>query len=315
MRPTLLLATLRRRARDHRICLRRRQSLRRHRGPVRPRDDAGADARRRHRLRRGRRRRPERDRRARRRSELRRLRRARQLEALRHEPLRRHADRRRPPRRPARRRARRRSRRRIELRPGRPMARALPVGRRPDERPARVAPHERRPLDRRRGDRLGRGREPPRAAGRGRQVARRQLHPLRRPEGALRPRLHRPLGPARLPRRRLRGPRHLGREPHRRRAERLCLERRRARRPDRLLQGARGRPRRALDVDPLRPRRRVLRPAHRRREHVDRGATSIRRIRLPSTTTCSSPTPSTTASRAACRSSRPRATPTSAWIA
>ena len=38
-------------------------------------------------------------------------------------------------------------------RPGRPMARALPVGRRPDERPVRVAPHDRRPLDRRRGDR------------------------------------------------------------------------------------------------------------------------------------------------------------------
>ena len=113
--------------------------------------------------------------------------------------------------------------------------------------------------------------EPPRAARRRRQVARRQLHPLRRPEGALRPRLHRPLGPARLPRRRLRGPRHLGREPHRRRAQRLCLERRRAGCQDRLLQGARGRTRRALDVDPLRSRRRVLRPAHRRREHVDRG--------------------------------------------
>ena len=39
------------------------------------------------------------------------------------------------------------------------------------------------------------------------------------------------------------------------------------------------------------------------------------RSRLRSTTTCSSPTPSTTASRAVCRSSRRRATPTSAWIA
>ena len=81
---------------------------------------------------------------------------------------------------------------------------------------------------------------------------------------------------------------------------------------DRLLQGARGRTRRPLDVDPLRSRRRVLRPAHRRREHVDRGlrrsvGSGFRR-RLPALHRRRR----TTASRAASRSSRPRATPTSA---
>ena len=234
--------------------------------------DAGADARGGHRGRRSRRRRPERDRRARGRARLGGLRLARRLEAARHGPLHRHALRLRPARRPAGRPARRRP--------------AAPTATTPDFDPwhalfqwdddrMNVQSAWRRTT----GDRsiavavldTRRRRRPPRAARHRRQEARRQLHPLRRPEGALRPRRDRPQGPARLPRRRLRGSRHLGREPHRRRAERLRLERRRTRRPDRLLQGARGRPRRALELDALRPHRRVLRPAHRRREHVDRG--------------------------------------------
>ena len=152
-----------------------------------------------------------------------------------------------------------------------------PVGRRAHERSGSVEADDRRRLDRRCRARHRRAGRPPRAARGARPVARRQLHPLRGPEGALRPRRDRPAGAARLPRRRFRGSRHLGRKPDRRRLQRLRLQRRRPRRARRLLQGSGGRPRRALDLDPLRARRRVLRPADRRGEHVDRGLHEPRR--------------------------------------
>ena len=158
-----------RRACTYRICLRRRQSLRAHRGPVLSSDHPGADARCRRLGRRRRGRRPEPDRRPRRRSALDKLHRAAEGQPRRHDllpGLGAHREPRlgrartrwaRPGRRPGRRRPRRLRRRpvaRPSLLPRRHQSRGHPpVGRRPDERARGVAAHDRRRLDRGRGAR------------------------------------------------------------------------------------------------------------------------------------------------------------------